>query len=498
MAAIQNLIVAIDFGTTYSGVVWTYKDREPCVIDRWPQPDNRRSPRVSKVPTLITYDQNGQVLEWGYKAQSAAAPLAWFKLLLDENEHEFYNEYLNSRFVQEFRKNCPKGKTTTSVAIDYLQQLWTYAKSYISRDRGVDFENTYSIQVDLISYKVNQINPLKLSEIVAGDGGMCGSIHLNIAFHDHVAHLVGEDFHNTQKYSQDSIRDMMSQFDMQIKPRFTLEDKSNSNVDLRKVSRMENGTVSNDTIIISHEEMKNIFKPIGDQVEFLVHKQRNAIRKKRDYRNAPIKVVLVGGFGDSDYLFERFRTAFGEQDNMEIFALEGLGQAIAEGAALWGLERSEHRDPLLGSRIQRYSYGVVHRNLSTTSNTGSIPSTDDNAVTWIVKEGETVENTYHWRREFQRTIRKAWWDRGGFDDDIVYQSKGSQQRFITLKTMHWKLLTMVQMCNPINWIGRMQDFSYTLDIKVMESSLRCRPELTGQNREMFEYEIQCPTEWIGG
>ncbi|RYP13980.1 hypothetical protein DL765_006646 [Monosporascus sp. GIB2] len=72
----DKLIVAIDFGTTYSGVAWgssTRLDRMQ-TITSWPiNPEARRGNtiRMGKVPTQLRYPARGRV-EWGYLVEPSA------------------------------------------------------------------------------------------------------------------------------------------------------------------------------------------------------------------------------------------------------------------------------------------------------------------------------------------------------------------------------------------------------------------------------------------
>jgi len=119
----------------------------PRVIDDWPK---SRLHKSSKVPTLITYDERGSVSAWGFSAESTPAPLTGFKLLLENwTEHKFYLAYRESKFVRDFKENCPAGKTEDIVASDYLHCLWDYTITDIKRDRGQDFMDQFSLRVTL-------------------------------------------------------------------------------------------------------------------------------------------------------------------------------------------------------------------------------------------------------------------------------------------------------------------------------------------------------------
>ncbi|KAK0122814.1 hypothetical protein ONS96_009847 [Cadophora gregata f. sp. sojae] len=87
----EVLVIAIDYGTTYTGVAYGHsnglrKRTRPNIqcIDDWPgQPRNTSN---QKVPSEVAYS-NG-FLEWGNKIQPKSQRIAWTKLLLDETEKE--------------------------------------------------------------------------------------------------------------------------------------------------------------------------------------------------------------------------------------------------------------------------------------------------------------------------------------------------------------------------------------------------------------------------
>ncbi|KAF7631415.1 hypothetical protein AFCA_002447 [Aspergillus flavus] len=85
MAGVNDtLIIAIDFGTTYSGIGYIHaaEDRLPGIqnlVTHWP-------PRVGtseKTPTEIVYDDNQNTILWGFQAQGEIRAIKYFKLELD-------------------------------------------------------------------------------------------------------------------------------------------------------------------------------------------------------------------------------------------------------------------------------------------------------------------------------------------------------------------------------------------------------------------------------
>ncbi|OCL06987.1 actin-like ATPase domain-containing protein [Glonium stellatum] len=130
-----EIVVGIDFGTTYSGVSWAVNagDKKIHLITDWINPGASYSnPNSDKVPTLISYNAGGT--KWGFEAAALEQPsIHWFKILL-EPKHKY------AKIVQEVTNaNSVLGKINKSpqdVAADYLQTLWTYAQEDIRRHKS--------------------------------------------------------------------------------------------------------------------------------------------------------------------------------------------------------------------------------------------------------------------------------------------------------------------------------------------------------------------------
>lgn len=85
----RKLVIAIDFGTTYSGVAYWLgrnepESREVQVICEWPAifPHEGEMP---KVPTKVGYQEDGTI-KWGNLASGKMQPIQWVKLLLLEDQ----------------------------------------------------------------------------------------------------------------------------------------------------------------------------------------------------------------------------------------------------------------------------------------------------------------------------------------------------------------------------------------------------------------------------
>lgn len=120
------------------------KDPKIYVIYDWPA---CRGSNEDKVPTAISYDNVGNVKNWGYKAARDDVNIfRWIKIMLDPS-HKFFNETPN---VQDMLKWLEKlDKTTEDVVTDYLKCLWAHTITHLKRKIGEDFQEMYNLNVVL-------------------------------------------------------------------------------------------------------------------------------------------------------------------------------------------------------------------------------------------------------------------------------------------------------------------------------------------------------------
>ncbi|KAF5013318.1 hypothetical protein FDECE_668 [Fusarium decemcellulare] len=102
--------------------------------------------------------------------------------------------------------------------------------------------------VDLISYKVNKLKPLEIEECAIGDGGLCGSLFLNVAFEKYIKTLVGEGQYN--RLRDKNKKDMMNKFENSVKRSFTADSTKDYWVDLRGVEDNEKEGIDDESITL--------------------------------------------------------------------------------------------------------------------------------------------------------------------------------------------------------------------------------------------------------
>ncbi|KAF7553497.1 hypothetical protein G7Z17_g3586 [Cylindrodendrum hubeiense] len=215
--------------------------------------------------------------------------------------------------------------------------------------------------VDLISYKVNKINPLEIEECAIGDGGLCGSIFLDTSFEKHIRTLVGEREYNEIKPIHK--RRMMKMFELGVKRSFTLESNKDYSVDLRGVEDNCDEGIEDDCITLKRSMLRTVFDYVCGQIDTLVQDQVNQVQD----RDLKVKaILLVGGFGSSKYLHQRLESSYSSL-GIKVLQVDGAWSAICRGACIWGLEHThrpglgveERSKPTVSSRISKYSYDEV-------------------------------------------------------------------------------------------------------------------------------------------
>ncbi|KAI8654020.1 hypothetical protein NCS56_01358000 [Fusarium sp. Ph1] len=167
--------------------------------------------------------------------------------------------------------------------------------------------------VDITSYEVQSISPrLKLRELCVGGGGKCGGTFVDRNFHAHMEKHFGEAFTSLDPEMTGPGSRFMDQFEM-AKRDFSLNQPKTRPHRLHLP--MESLRLSLESkkhydsrfgyVLITQEDMKSLFDPVGDKIICLVADQVN--RLKKETSKAIDHLVLVGGFGSSPYIKERLK-----------------------------------------------------------------------------------------------------------------------------------------------------------------------------------------------
>ncbi|KAI7255473.1 actin-like ATPase domain-containing protein [Hortaea werneckii] len=226
--------------------------------------------------------------------------------------------------------------------------------------------------VDLITYSITQLTPLRLEEVVRGSGGCCGAAFLNVRFEDFIRQKLGSRvFQQLRTKKPRSLLVALKYFEDYVKRTFDPQQDDMFNVPFPGVEDNIEAGVDSGFLCMDTADMRSV-RAMGKSVNAL---------------------MLVGGFGQSEYLLKSLRSRF----NVEIMQPVNAWTAVVRGAVLRGLEGQE----LVISRKARRHYGVK---MKTPFNSSIHPDKvkywdpleeslwATNQMTWYIKKGETVSS----------------------------------------------------------------------------------------------------------
>ncbi|KAG0644000.1 hypothetical protein HOY80DRAFT_1031541 [Tuber brumale] len=277
--------------------------------------------------------------------------------------------------------------------------------------------------VDLISYEITSVSPsLLLSESSIGTGGLCGSAFLNYAFEDHCRRRLGAEIYDRLKPKTRNMA--LKYWDEYVKRNFKdeePEEEEEISVPLPGVADDEEKRIEGGFLVMRREEVKTIFEPVVGQVMKLVDEQVEGIRRKG---GKVAGIVLVGGFGQSNYLYSRLKTRFNPpalnpppyseapisgSGGIEVMQPLYAWTAVVRGAVIRGLEGS-----MVVARQARFHYGTSY---ATVWEESKHPIQDrywsplwerwmvSDRMQWHIARGEPVSDktpiSFHYTRNFR-------------------------------------------------------------------------------------------------
>lgn len=210
--------------------------------------------------------------------------------------------------------------------------------------------------VDLISYEVTQTHPLQIKEAVTGTGELCGSAMLNERFDRFVQERLGKGVYNSMKDKTKLAA--MKTWEEYVK-RVFIDGEDQDVFPIQFPGLPDNEAMGIDCgfMSVTREEVQGIFEPIIQEVIKLVDGQIAAVMAKGKTVSS---ILLVGGFGSSEYLYNRLKEKYAPL----LTALPGASDvvlqpvdawtAVVRGAVIRGMET------MVQTRRSRHHYGVKY------------------------------------------------------------------------------------------------------------------------------------------
>ncbi|CAI9630369.1 unnamed protein product [Alternaria burnsii] len=403
-----QLIVGIDFGTTFSGVAFAFAtntEAKEDIITEWPGAGNQTK---QKIPTVLYYDQYQKVVGWGPDIADALAPtgypkpgvqkVEWFKLQLMLSG----NTYIDPINLPPL----PPGKSEIDVAADYLFHLRQAMRNQLQKTLGEVFnreerniryyltvpaiwndagkaatraaaiqagflrdENDNRLTlitepeaaamfcsktgllnlkihdavlivdcgggtVDLIAYEVEEEQPFSVAECTAGSGDSCGSTALNRNFSNILrAKIRKMKLPDGSKTAGKVYAKCIMDFENRIKADFRNNGQKWA-VDVGIEAEFPEAGIEEGYMTFTNEEILQCFEPVVNRILELVRNQIIAIQaQNRSLQN----VLVVGGFGASEYLFQQIKLHVPPQFQSKVVRPMDSVAAIVKGAVTAGI-----------------------------------------------------------------------------------------------------------------------------------------------------------------
>ncbi|KAF8651107.1 hypothetical protein AX16_004882 [Volvariella volvacea WC 439] len=151
----RKLVIALDIGTTYSGVSYCFLDPgiPPVIKTVQKYPGQSETGRHSKIPTIVVYGPNGDVRAVGAEAEEESfkekmeeeklVVTKWFKLHIrprDSNSSQTFNHI----------PPLPLGKSAVRVLADFMEYLFHRAKDYITEAEAARGHNIWNAKRDIV------------------------------------------------------------------------------------------------------------------------------------------------------------------------------------------------------------------------------------------------------------------------------------------------------------------------------------------------------------
>ncbi|KAF5554730.1 Hsp70 family heat shock protein [Fusarium napiforme] len=482
----DRIIIALDFGTTYSGVAYCFassSDVKP-VVD-WLGLEGRTQP---KVPTAIAYDpDDNSEFKWGGQLSWRDDHVQGVKLLLDPKQTR--PSYLPSANVKNEMKRLPK--SAVDVAADFIGAMYSHAlekigsrvprdyldlcqKTFVlsvpavwsekakestiqaakkagvypvilikepeaaalytfkTQERAMSVGDCFVVcdagggTVDLVSYEVVATEPtLDLAEVVPGTGNMSGSLGLNKRFAEAVKDLIGEEEWLCLKHTTAWAK-AEHQFDQEVKTAFAgdLDEEYIVNFPGAHLPDNEDEGLRRDTWFMSGEAVQEIFEPLITDILRLVREQVQSALLERS--NEPVKgIFLVGGFGSSQYLKIRLEES---NPGIQVIQPDDAWAAIVKGAAL---SRLSHTN-VISTKSMRH-YGVkswcIYEPMTDKGRPTEISIISGEIMTermdWYIRKGENLRRDRDERYTYVRHIPRSYMENDlQFEDELWISETG--------------------------------------------------------------------------
>lgn len=201
--------------------------------------------------------------------------------------------------------------------------------------------------VDIITYDVVQAIPLRIAECTAGNGDYCGSTFVDREFERLFLRRMGSYYKTISPlHRQQAVKNFEA-----TKAAFRDDPEQEAfYVNIPTVGDIEDAGVHSGNLHITRTDLRSLFDPAVSRTLDLIKAQSNELPSID-------LILLVGGFGESEYLYQRI-LAWACKFQIRVVQPREASTAIVRGAVLKGLEASGYSKTQISRRARRW-YGVT-------------------------------------------------------------------------------------------------------------------------------------------
>ncbi|KAF3920558.1 hypothetical protein ABW20_dc0110195 [Dactylellina cionopaga] len=473
----HKIIVGLDFGTTYSGLAFadtTPGEPQISVIQNWPSCGQRA---ISQVPTEIAYTPEAATpFSWGYDIQPTLTILKWFKLFLEYTDEEIkdlcelppgktildvttdflgavYRHAMAQLYIQRGKavmditqvdfvltipavwneQACIRTKQaaeragfTTNHTLNMCTEpeaaaLYTLRSSETSANVGdkIVVCDAGGGTVDLISYNIRRIHPrLEVDEAAVGSGDTCGSTYIDTAFEDFFKERMGEHYDTLRVAQRQRVMKNFEEVKCGFRDR---DDQETYSLIVPGKNNIPEAGVIDGEFEISRADMRALFDPIVDKVITLIAEQIKQINMA-DQMPSNKQILLVGGFGQSPYLYKRVMDWAKPQGIFVLQPKDG-DVAVVKGAVIRGIDLAAPQQVNDGNPSRAMWVRKCRKHYGTLMIAHFVPGQhleEDafidpltglkmarNQISWFVYKGAPLSDDKKISQQFHRTFRKT-------------------------------------------------------------------------------------------
>lgn len=247
---------------------------------------------------------------------------------------------------------------------------------------------------DLTTFSVEKTSPLRFCEVVGGQGALQGGAFVDAAFKSFVRESMGPANYDAMLKMPYIWEAAMDRFQRNVKTQFNPYSNNDyaKSFWIRLDPRFDNKAagIKNGHFTLTTERLRQMFDPTVEKVLEMIEQQVAAVK---EFGEIPRGIILVGGFGQSPYLYHRVKERFGK--TIQTIQPNQGETAVVQGAVLQAVSGGG----LVTSRKARRAYGVPAWKEFDPKKHKSEKHWDPieerhcihNGIEWFIKKGQNIK-----------------------------------------------------------------------------------------------------------